>query len=240
MDVDPLPADSAQVAEPTVPYPRRFWWLTRLGVTGGAIVVLGLGARWWWGEVAQRRIDAVIAAAHARGEPILVSDYAAESHPPDDVNAAIYLRRSAMALKYSATEEWALDAAEGLPLRSDIAQVAAATVRKYRPQLADIAEARRHANTIDWALAIRSPMWNVLLRDLNHLAELRMLASAAALLAAQDGDYREALEQVRNMRFLAEAAETQPFAVAQQFVMHGNRCALSTLADIAVDMPLDD
>jgi hypothetical protein len=42
------------------------------------------------------------------------------------------------------------------------------------------------------------------------------------------------------MRFCADAAQSQPFLVAQQSVMHGHRWALSTVADIVVDMPLED
>ena len=226
--------------EPTVPYPPRFWWLTRLTALGCALAVVALVVRWWWGATAQNRLDETVAAARVRGDPILVLDYIAESHPPDESNAAVYLRRAAMALKLTRTEEWALENVEALPVPEDVAPIAAAVVRRYRPQLAEVIEARRDPNTIDWAVPIRSPMWNVLLRDLNHVGTLRELARAAALLAAQDADYATALEQLRNLQFIANSPRTQPFRVAQQFMIHSRNSALSALQAIAVDAPMDD
>ena len=57
------------------PYPPRLWWLKR-GVLAGILVLGGLAAlRWWWGREADRRLHAVIAAAQARGEPVLPADF---------------------------------------------------------------------------------------------------------------------------------------------------------------------
>src|SRR5262245_42071518 len=77
-------ADSPTAPEPAYPYPPRYWWLTRLSAL---VVLLGLalaGLRWWWGNHADRKMDAVIAAAHARGEKILVADYQKDQFLPDD------------------------------------------------------------------------------------------------------------------------------------------------------------
>ena len=38
------------------------------------LVSLG-GLRWWWGKIADDRLAAMIAQAHARGEPILPEDF---------------------------------------------------------------------------------------------------------------------------------------------------------------------
>ncbi len=235
-----MPADPTRFPEPTFPYPRRFWWLTRLSALGCVLVAAALGVRWWWGDVAQRRLDAVIAAAKSRGEPILVTDYAARPPPPDETNAAFYLRRSGMALKYTPTEEWALENVEALPIPPDVAEVAAATVERYGAQLTDVREARRHGDKIDWAIAIRSPMWNVLLRDLTHLRDLGRLTRAAALLAAERGDHAAALEHVHGLRFMARAANAQSFVVSQRYATYAHRAALSTLTAVMVDAPLDD
>src|SRR5688572_20965926 len=107
-----MPAGPTQIVESIVPHPKRFWWLSRLSALACVLAAATACLRWWWGEVAQRRVDAVIAAAHARGEPILASDYTPNSVTPDATNAAFYLRRAGLALKFTPTEEWAIDNAE--------------------------------------------------------------------------------------------------------------------------------
>src|SRR5687768_2023865 len=59
---------------PKAPARRGRRWLRRLGV---ALLVLFLGAlvgHWWWGRGAARRLDALVAAARAAGEPVTVEE----------------------------------------------------------------------------------------------------------------------------------------------------------------------
>ena len=58
------------------PVPPRYWWLKRILVAVGVLVLLLVVFRLWWGWEAQRRLDAKIAevsrrrsAGDARGFP---------------------------------------------------------------------------------------------------------------------------------------------------------------------------
>src|SRR5438067_8065809 len=85
------------VHEPTAPHPPRYWWLKRLAlaVLLWSAAITGLYS--WWNHESQRRVRAVIDEVHARGEPILVDDFARPDVPPSQ-NAALDLMAAARAL----------------------------------------------------------------------------------------------------------------------------------------------
>src|SRR5271155_1503822 len=94
------------MAEITVPHPRRFWWLKRLTVAGLFLLLILFGLRLWWGRAAQLQLDAVIAAAQARGEPVLIDDFNEpdSDRPPDAQNAAVQFSAAAAAITYNAAQ----------------------------------------------------------------------------------------------------------------------------------------
>src|SRR5438128_2562768 len=79
-------------------------WLKWLGLTFSLLVAAGVGGHWWWGQSAERRLDAMIARYRAAGEPMLPSDLVAPS-VPDDQNAVIDLRAAA-ALIDTKSDAW--------------------------------------------------------------------------------------------------------------------------------------
>ena len=229
-----MPAGPPTIPEPTDPYPPRYWWLKRLSWMACLLVLATAGGRWWWGHVAERRLAEIINDARARGEPILVSDYRSAPPPPDETNAAFYLRRAGgNGFRFSGADEWALDNIQGLPMPEAIADIAARLVKDNAKQLADVRDARvQWHGKIDWAIGIRSPMWNILLRDLNGQRDLSQLARAAALLAAGRGDRAAALEYARDAYFIGRAAGHQPFLVSQWFSTAAQGQALSVITEI--------
>src|SRR5688500_14682412 len=48
------------------------------------------------------------------------------------------------------------------------------------------------------------------------------------------------MEHCQGLRFIARATNEQPFLVAQRFTMFARLLALTTLAEITADMPLED
>ena len=73
--------------EETEPIPKRFWWLKRIAVGVGVLIVALSCLRWWWGWEAHGRLQARIDQYLAAGEPIYPEDF--DSEPvPDDLNAA--------------------------------------------------------------------------------------------------------------------------------------------------------
>jgi hypothetical protein len=77
--------------------PVRFWWLKRLTAAGMLLVIILLWVRLWWGWIAQRRLDAEIAAAKALGEPIRAEDFAAAQPPPPTAQNAVPVLQAAVA-----------------------------------------------------------------------------------------------------------------------------------------------
>jgi hypothetical protein len=78
--------DASQVE----PVPRRFWWLKRLGIAGGCLLLAMLLLVIVWNLEADRRLNAEIERARADGGPVLVADFDAELDAvPDADNAAL-------------------------------------------------------------------------------------------------------------------------------------------------------
>jgi len=85
-------------AAATVPCPPRFWWLKRLALAGGLLLLALVGVYAWWAHEARRRFDAKVAEIVATGEPLYAADFEVEPIP-DDQNAAVLLTRAVESLK---------------------------------------------------------------------------------------------------------------------------------------------
>src|SRR5688500_8595787 len=179
-------APAPQPRESDAPHPRRYGWLTRIAALYLLVIAAVAGLRWWWGNVSSSRFEAAIAAAHARGEKILVADYAPGDSIPDEQNAAYYYGRALKGIKFSKTEEWAIGNAGSLPLREDIFETLGEALDSHPQVLADL-RAARGAPKVDWGLKVASPMWSVLLPHLNQTRRLANILRAAALHADQRG-----------------------------------------------------
>ena len=110
------------VAEPTTPMPPRYRWLAR-GTWAVACSVAALaGVRAVWAGVAQRRLDAVVAAAHARGEPAATDDFTDPAVPVVDAaapDAATLLRSAGNAVALTRPElDWLDQWSPGLTLNA--------------------------------------------------------------------------------------------------------------------------
>src|SRR5580698_6264662 len=77
--------------------PVRSWWLKRLSAAGMLLVIILLGLRIWWGWIAQRQLDAEIAAAKALGEPVSAEDFADTQPPPPAAQNAVPVLQKAVA-----------------------------------------------------------------------------------------------------------------------------------------------
>src|SRR5437667_1515966 len=135
------------------------------------ILMLLVALRAWWGHEAHRRLNARIDAAHARGEKILVEDYA--SHPADDAeNAAVALKAAAKAVVLTPPQEqWEDDFdARYAPSANDIAMMRA-IVAGNRAALAKL-RAARSMPVADFGVHVRSPAVNALLPHINDVHQL--------------------------------------------------------------------
>ena len=83
--------------EPTIANPRRFYWLKRLLISFTLFYATIVGLYLWWSRSTTARLDALVAAARANGEPILPQDFT-PADVPDADNAAFFLRRAASSI----------------------------------------------------------------------------------------------------------------------------------------------
>ena len=219
------------------PYPPRYRWLVRIAAMYVLVIVTVVGGRWWWGNVSSRRLEAAISAAHARGERILVADYASGDPIPDEQNAAFYFGRALKAIKFSKTEEWAIGNAGSLPLREDIFETLSEALASHQQVLADL-RAARGAPKADWGIKVASPMWSVLLPHLNQTRQLANILRAAALHAAQRGDHAAAVEHVLDFEPLMRSLDDQPFLITHLVRIGVEALAADTVGEIARDLEI--
>ncbi|MGB7159684.1 MAG: hypothetical protein WBD40_16575, partial [Tepidisphaeraceae bacterium] len=233
------PIDPTPHPEQTLPHPRRFWWLTRLIALTVLLAACVAGVRVWWGNVAERRMAAAIADAHARGERILICDFATTQIVSDERNAAFYYRRAKQTLKTSNTQEWALDATETLPVRQDVFDITGEALKQNAAALADIRKARE-CDQVDWNIAVRSPMWSVLLPDLNYVRQLARITRAAGIHAAQRGDHRAALEHAHDLHAIVRNINHQPFLISHLVSVGIDAMAADFVAEITPNLRIAD
>ena len=224
-------------SESSDPQPPRYRWLMRISALYVLVIVAVGGVRWWWGDVSSRRFEAAISAAHARGERILVADYAPGDPIPDEQNAAFYFGRALKAIKFTKTEEWAIGNAGSLPLREDIFETLGEALSSHPQVLADL-RAARGAPKVDWGLKVASPMWSVLLPHLNQTRRLANILRAAALHAAQRGDHAAAVEHVLDFEPLMRSLDDQPFLVTHLVRIGVEAVAADAVAEIARDLQI--
>ena len=93
----PAPPPAATALAPERPIPPRFWWLKRISLVVGLLVLLTPCVQVWWGHEVQSHYDARFAAYRAAGEPATLQDLLRPEIPDED-NAAYHLRRAAAAV----------------------------------------------------------------------------------------------------------------------------------------------
>lgn len=208
-------------AEPATPHPPRFRWLKRLSLAGFLLVGLLLSIRLWWGHHARRLLDIEIAAAHARGEPVLMEDFNRAERLADEENAAVLLQTAAWSINYNPAQtdfdnrfDWDLaltDADRALQAGIVIANTKAL-------QLARQAVALPRA---DWNIRLTSPLPAVLLPHLNGQRGLADLLRTAAFHHHQTGDDALVMQDLTCLLRQVQAIDQQPAFLVNHLVAIG-------------------
>lgn len=95
-----------QLSEPDIvqPIPVRYWWLKRISVVAGVLLVGLVLLRVWWGHEAERRLQATIKHYQDAGQPVLPSEFdAILDAVPDDQNAAILYEKAMKKMVFLST-----------------------------------------------------------------------------------------------------------------------------------------
>jgi len=199
--------------EPTVPYPSRFWWLTRLSLLGLLLAAALAGLRGWWGWEARRRLDRELAPVIAAGWPVRAED-ALPGPVPDLENAAAYLQRAIAAEAFGNTPAASsYSFPDYPPFGAQWETLAAKSVTMNAPVFPLVRKARDYRR-FNWGTIFRRPVIAILLPHLNNARQLANTVGDAAVYAHLHGDDAAALEMIRDLRHESAGVEVEPFMVS--------------------------
>jgi hypothetical protein len=187
------------------PVPPRYWWLKRVLVAAGALVLLLVALRLAWGWEAQRRLDAKIAEYRAAGQPVTLDDFQ-RSPVPDEENAAFYLRHAIAELhapspdspqfEHIASDPWRIF--EHLAYAQELVESNEAALRSVRQA--------RGASSCVWGVQVSASTRTEVYGILRGIKEIARLCDIAAICAHQRGDDAVAVEYLHDMLAAGEAA----------------------------------
>jgi hypothetical protein len=213
-------------SEPQVPYPRRFWWLKRLGLSVLLLIAALLLARAIAVHRAQAAYDAEIASLRARGEPLTLEDLR-QPPIPDEQNAAIYLQRAAQAVRLSEEQQSAIRVQGGTPKNQ---QIADDWVRENSEALALIRKAR-NLPAASWSALFPDP-WKTAGGNAMKQRTLERLLFRAADRCAHDRDVIGFTEFCRDELAIERVLQLAP--LSQYDALFASRFAL-----VAIDRDHD-
>jgi hypothetical protein len=173
-----------------------------------AVVIMVVGGHYFWGVMAQHKLDAALRGLHDSGEPIYPADFdspapAAGENAVDDLLAAgaIIHQRGEAAKAFDALEI-------ALPLTDKEIAIIKAELAQRQKVIGLVASAARKPG-VHWAIDHSVPS---IMADAKGLTEARNVAStlqADALLAHQEGREGVALERIGQIRSIARIVDRQ-------------------------------
>ncbi len=208
----------------------------RRGAIGCGAIAAVVALLWlWWNHLANRRLDAAIAAIVARHEPIFAADF---TPPPlaDDENAATYINAAGAAISPS----WSTSNSNGTfpeypPFPPAWYQMNSAAIASDGKTLA-LARQARQFNRAVWVHQLASPVLVTLLRYLNTSRALANTLADAAMLAHVQGDDAEAIERMRDLLHEADMLDdNNPWLVGRLVSIGIDALANERLQVIAAD-----
>jgi hypothetical protein len=217
--------------------PPRFRRLKRWSVIGVVILFLLIGLRLWWGFEAQRRLDAMIAAAHARGELITIDDFNNRPAIPDAKNAAVALDAAGKSIKFSTTQDAFIDNFnDTLPIAPADQTALHEIVYANRAAIAQARQARP-LTLSDYGMHLSSPIFAGLLRHLNDAGQLEHVQRLAVFDAHLAGNDTEAIEVLRDIdHHMNAVAKSTPFLATILFARYHQTMTADVIAQLAPEL----
>ena len=233
---DPAPPP----VEPTVAHPPRYRWLKRGAVLVVTAIIALIGLRLWWGHVADRELQEMAKAAHARGEPFWPEDF--DPAPvPDANNAALSLTKAAAGIVMNTQYDTVSDSNLDDPLAPALLQTIGAVITTNRTSL-QLARQARSQTQIDWGIRARTPVLTTYLPSglLTRQRHLANLLNWAALHAHATGNDLEAIEYLRDILRQAEVlAHATPTLVSDMVVTGIDNLAADRVQKIAWNLSME-
>jgi len=212
--------DQPQSVAPTIapeigPIPPRYWWLKRIGIAVGVLLVALFALRLWWGWEANRRLQAEIDRIIAAGEPIYPEDFDPKEDIPDDQNAARLLIQAAGAVSLMSVKPELFDEVVGKP----------ALIKKHLEEVRGVVEGNSEALTLvrrarglpgsDWGVRIRTPAINAPFPAFSSDRRLSKLIGLSAMIYDIEDRNSEAIEILRDGLAHADNINQQPTLISQ-------------------------
>ncbi len=205
------PQSDSPTVEPTVePIPPRYWWLKRIGVGVGLLVIAVVALRLWWGWEANRRLQAEIDRIIAAGEPIYPEDFDPKEETPDDQNAAVLLRAAAQALSLTPDQGRLIDAVLADRRSADKHLEELRELGEMSAEIVALIHRSRDLARVDWKIPLGNPAIWTLLPDLPSQRTMGRLIGALALYRHASGDDRAAVDLLYDLHALQTRTGSYP------------------------------
>jgi len=224
--------DATRVKPEVEPIPPRYWWLKRIGLAAGILVVVLFALRLWWGWEANRKLQAEIDKIIAAGEPIYPEDFDPKEDIPDDQNAARLLIEAGEATNLSAEQQKLLEEVVGKPrLIKEHFEEVRGIVESGSEALKLVRRARSLPDT-DWGVRIRTPAISSLFPNFSGQRNLAKLMCLAANYHHIAGNGDEAVEALQDAFGQAKNIRQQPTLIAQLVAIASEAITIQTIEEI--------
>jgi len=228
----PTFSESAEENATVEPVPPRYWWLKRIALAAGFLLVALFALRLWWGWEANRRLQAEIDRIVAAGEPIYPEDFDPKEDIPDEQNAARLLLKADETFNFAQVPSELFEKIVGKEalIRKQINEVR--TLIEGNAEVFRLARRARNLPAADWGTRMRTPVANVLLPALSGQRRLSKLLSVAASYHHIAGNDGEAVEILRDALEHSERLTQHPTLIGELTALACSGLAVATIEEI--------
>ncbi len=215
------------------PVPLRYWWLKRVGLVIGLLVLILAGLRWWWGWDAHRRLQAEVDRIVAAGEPIYPQDFDPPEPVPDAENAARFVLDAEIALSLTPDDEALIAAVveDRLTLYQRLDEVKAVVEKNVKAL--DLVRQARSRTRVDWGLRIRTPAIATMYPSLSGQRWLVKLLSATAGYYHVNGDDAAVIGTLRDALTQVRAIDSGPTLISHLLAIAASALAVNRVERVA-------
>jgi hypothetical protein len=230
------------MTDATAAIPVRFWWLKRLTAAGIFLLFVMLGLRIWWGWIAQRRLDAVIAEARALGEPTQAEDFAVTGPlPSPDQNAVPLLKAAVASAAFNPAQTAFNNRFDPTLFMSDEDRKMLHGLVTANVKAITLARRAADKSDADWGIRLTNPIYTAITPSFRNQVQLATLMRNSALDNHIRGDDAQALKDIRAIfqqgRVLDDAG---PFLLAHLASAAVDQLAAETVRQIVGELRIGD
>jgi hypothetical protein len=206
----------AATTEQVEPIPPRYWWLKRLALAGGGLLIGVVALRIGWGLEADRRLRAEAERSRAAGYPVDAAEYdRILDAVPKSENAAVLLEEAIDAMvETSASGESFIQLADERDTIKEENFAAAVELVDSNARAFELVRRARARPAVAWSDRLeglhRRPGPSMA-RGPRHLAKL---LSFAAYYQFETGDHAAAIDTMQDVAFMGGALSSHPTWVA--------------------------